>query len=92
MSKKSFKLAIGGAATFAIIVAASQSLAQTVTYKYDALGRLIEVHRTDESINEYAYDAAGNRTTAKSYPSSYPPPPPNTGPFEPWMVPVLFGR
>lgn len=72
--------------------AISGSSAQTTTYKYDALGRLVEVHRLDESINEYAYDAAGNRTSAKSYPSSYPPPAPVNGPFEDWMVPVLLGR
>jgi YD repeat-containing protein len=56
-----------GQAAFATIfigflLAASPSLAGTTTYKYDALGRVIEVDYPDGSIVQYTYDAAGNRT------------------------------
>lgn len=41
----------------------SAALAGTTTYKYDALGRVVEVDYPDGSIVYYSYDAAGNRTS-----------------------------
>ena len=46
----------------ASLVAASSALAGDTVYKYDALGRVIEVDYPDGSIVYYSYDAAGNRT------------------------------
>lgn len=37
--------------------------ASSVTYAYDALGRLIEVAYSNGTVITYSYDAAGNRTT-----------------------------
>lgn len=34
----------------------------TLTYKYDSMGRLIDVVNPDKSSDQYTYDAAGNRT------------------------------
>lgn len=36
------------------------------TYKYDALGRLIEVIASDGADTTFTYDAAGNRTVEKT--------------------------
>jgi len=40
----------------------SPAFAGTTTYKYDALGRVIEVDYPDGTKVFYQYDAAGNRT------------------------------
>lgn len=40
--------------------------ADTATYQYDALGRLISVTRSNGSTTTYTYDAAGNRTSRTS--------------------------
>ena len=48
------------AATFAT------ALADTVTYEYDALGRLKQVTHADSSVISYTLDAAGNRTQVAS--------------------------
>lgn len=41
-----------------------QASAGVTTYKYDALGRIIQVIYADGSVIYYEYDAAGNRTKA----------------------------
>jgi YD repeat-containing protein len=46
----------------AVLSVAGQAKAGTTTYKYDALGRVIEVLYSDGSKITYTYDAAGNRT------------------------------
>lgn len=45
-----------------VLASSSPSFAGTTTYKYDALGRVVEVDYPDGSIVYYTYDAAGNRT------------------------------
>lgn len=42
---------------------AQPSAPSQVTYKYDALGRLIEVRYPNGRVVTYSYDPAGNRTT-----------------------------
>jgi YD repeat-containing protein len=44
------------------LVLASAAQAGTTTYRYDALGRVVEVDYPDGSVVQYTYDAAGNRT------------------------------
>ncbi len=50
------------AAIAGLMLAATSVHAGTTSYKYDALGRVIEVDYPDGSIVQYSYDAAGNRT------------------------------
>ena len=72
-------------ARIAAIVAAGAAVAgtaawatETITYKYDARGRLIKVERTGTVNNnvkaEYKYDKAQNRTNV-TVTSPNPPPP-----------------
>lgn len=61
---------------------ASAHAAESVTYEYDALGRLDKVIRVNGSNTvtiEYDYDAAGNRTQ-RTVSGGAPPPPPNNPP------------
>ncbi|WP_162806431.1 calcium-binding protein [Sphingosinicella terrae] len=50
----------------ALIVATAVQASETVTYTYDALGRLVKVDHSgtvnDDLVSSYQYDAAGNRT------------------------------
>jgi hypothetical protein len=56
--------------------------AETITYTYDARGRLVTVARSGTANNgvtaQYAYDKADNRTTVSTSgsPNGTPPPPP----------------
>jgi YD repeat-containing protein len=43
------------------VFAAPAPAAYTVSYKYDALNRLVEVRYSNNVVIKYAYDAAGNR-------------------------------
>ena len=58
---RSGKMMLIAAAT-GLVLAATSAFAGTTTYKYDALGRVVEVDYPDGSIVQYTYDAAGNRT------------------------------
>lgn len=59
-------------------VPALASAAETIAYRYDARGRLIEVRRTATNANvvtSYSFDKADNRTakTTSGSPNSGPP-------------------
>ncbi|WP_341021702.1 Ig-like domain-containing protein [Brevundimonas diminuta] len=59
-SLQALLLGIGAAAVS--IFGAGSLHAQTTNYAYDALGRLVDVTRSDSPSTTYAYDAAGNRS------------------------------
>lgn len=64
--------------TFLLLGAAAYA-AETITYTYDARGRLIQVARTGTVNNNvttnYVYDKADNRHTKTTTGSPNPPPP-----------------
>lgn len=45
----------------ALLAMAAPSFAGKTTYKYDTLGRVIEVTYPDGKKTQYTYDSAGNR-------------------------------
>jgi hypothetical protein len=53
--------------------------AETIAYKYDARGRLVQVERSGTVNNNvatnYSYDKASNRTVKTTAGSANPPPP-----------------
>lgn len=53
--------------------------AETISYRYDARGRLVEVVRNDgvnaNVVTNYAFDKADNRTAKTTAGSPNPPPP-----------------
>jgi hypothetical protein len=61
----------------------SAHAAETITYKYDAKGRVVEVKRSGTVNNNvqanYTYDKADNRTNVKVINSSNPAPPASPG-------------
>lgn len=61
------------------LTAAPAHAAETITYSYDAKGRLVKAERAGSVNNgvkaEYAHDKANNRTNAKVTGSPNPPPP-----------------
>ena len=64
---------------FALVgVAGSATATETITYTYDAKGRLVKVVRTGTVNNnvtvEYTHDKADNRTRVKVTNSPNPPP------------------
>jgi hypothetical protein len=65
---------------FALVLAAGPATAaETITYTYDARGRLIKVERTGTVNNgvttNYTIDKADNRTNKTTTGSHNPPPP-----------------
>ena len=68
------------AAAGALLASAGPALAtETITYSYDARGRLIQVSRTGTVNNgvttSYQFDKADNRTSKTTTGSPNPPPP-----------------
>jgi YD repeat-containing protein len=62
-----------------LLTASAANAAETITYKYDAKGRLIEVKRS-RTVNSnvqttYTHDKADNRIRAKTVGSANIPPP-----------------
>jgi hypothetical protein len=80
IAPKSNNISSGAAAlaSSAIGAAASSSAAETITYTYDAKGRLVKVVRTGTVNNnvtvDYEHDKADNRTRLKVTNSLNPPP------------------
>ena len=68
--------AVAGAATASTAPAIA---AETITYSYDAQGRLIRVERSgtvnNNVVTTYAFDKADNRTGKTTTGSPSPPPP-----------------
>jgi hypothetical protein len=62
-----------------LLLGAAAYAAETITYSYDARGRLIQVARTGTVNNNvttnYTYDKADNRSNKTSTGSPNPPPP-----------------
>jgi hypothetical protein len=62
-----------------ILLGAAAYAAETITYSYDARGRLIQVAHTGTVNNNvtsnYVYDKADNRSTKTTSGSPNPPPP-----------------
>jgi YD repeat-containing protein len=63
----------------ALLIAVPASAAETITYTYDARGRLVQVQRTgtvNNGVNTtYQIDKADNRTNKTTTGSPNPPPP-----------------
>jgi YD repeat-containing protein len=60
------RLLLGGCAYAAL--AARNVFAETITYTYDALGRIVTASYSNGATVTYTYDAAGNRTTLTQTP------------------------
>ena len=64
---------------FTMVLASSAQAAETITYVYDARGRLVQVIRTGTVNNgvttSYTLDKADNRTNKTTTGSPNPPPP-----------------
>lgn len=73
------RLFLFGSALAVIAAAAPAGAAETITYTYDARGRLVKVERTGTVNNgvttDYVIDKADNRTNRSTSGSSNPPPP-----------------
>lgn len=74
MWRSRFLIAAGLAATATPVLAT-----ETITYSYDARGRLVQVARSGTVNNgvttSYSYDKADNRTSKTTTGSPNPPPP-----------------
>ncbi len=68
-----------GSAVAMIIASNAASAAETITYTYDARGRLVKVERSGTANNgvttDYTIDKADNRTNKSTTGSPNPPPP-----------------
>jgi len=53
---------LGLLAASVLALSGSPAFAGNTTYKYDSLGRVIEVDYPNGTVIKYTYDAAGNRT------------------------------
>jgi YD repeat-containing protein len=64
---------------FGLLFSGTAQAAETITYTYDARGRLVQVQRTgtvNNGVNTtYQIDKADNRTNKTTTGSSNPPPP-----------------
>lgn len=64
---------------FPLLTSTAAGASETITYSYDARGRLVQVARTGTVNNgvttTYAHDKAGNRTNKTTTGSPNPPPP-----------------
>jgi hypothetical protein len=73
------KRALLAGTVIALISSAPTQAAETITYKYDAKGRLVEVKRTGTVNNNvtttYTHDKADNRRNATTTGSTNAPPP-----------------
>src|SRR5438128_2445131 len=62
-----------------IVAAAAATASETITYNYDARGRLVQVNHTgtvnNNVVTNYIYDKADNRQTKTTTGSPNPPPP-----------------
>ncbi|HYJ83659.1 MAG TPA: hypothetical protein VEW26_12565 [Allosphingosinicella sp.] len=66
-------------AAAAVLIASAALAAETITYTYDAKGRLVKVERSGTVNNgvkvEYSHDKADNRSNVTVTGSPNPPPP-----------------
>jgi uncharacterized protein RhaS with RHS repeats len=62
-----------------LLLGAAAYAAETITYTYDARGRLVQVNRSgtvnNNVLSNYTYDKADNRQTKTTTGSPNPPPP-----------------
>lgn len=62
-----------------VLLGAAAYAAETISYTYDARGRLVKVARSgtinNNVVTNYAYDKADNRTNKTTTGSPNPPPP-----------------
>jgi hypothetical protein len=80
MNKRGIAAEVVLVATGVMLLPTVAMAAETITYSYDAKGRLVKVERTGTVNNnvkaEYAHDKADNRTnvTVTGSPNASPPP------------------
>lgn len=62
-----------------LLLGAAAYAAETITYSYDARGRLVQVNHAgtvnNNVVSNYTYDKAGNRQNKTTTGSPNPPPP-----------------
>ncbi|MFL6725203.1 MAG: RHS repeat domain-containing protein [Sphingomicrobium sp.] len=73
------RVMIVAGATAALMIPIAASASETITYSYDARGRLVQVAHSGTVNNgvttSYVYDKAHNRTSKTTTGSPNPPPP-----------------